>query len=74
MLDQLENLLQSNDELTALKLRDKLCINYGANDGIPLISTIKRFEIDIMTLKLQNTSIGIGSSLAGHVHGHTFAS
>ena len=53
MLDQLENLLQSNDELTARKLRDKLCINYGDNDVIPSISTIKRFEIKkIMTLKI----------------------
>jgi len=31
MLDHVENLLQSNDELTARKLRDDLCTNYGDN-------------------------------------------
>ena len=50
MLDQLENLLQIDDELTAQKLRDNVCITYNANDIIPSISTIKRFEINIMTL------------------------
>jgi len=57
MLDHVENLLQSNDELTARKLRDNLCTNYGDNNVIPSISTIKRFEFNIMAIKLQNTSI-----------------
>ena len=74
MIDHVENLLQSDDELTARKLRDDLCGNYGANDIIPSISTIKRYEFNIMASKLQNTCIGIASSLAGHAPGPTIAS
>jgi len=74
MLDHVENLLQSNDELTARKLKNDLCTNYGDNDVIPSISAIKRFEFNIMAIKLQYTSIGIASSWAGHAPGHTIAS
>jgi len=54
ILDQMEDLLRNDDELTARKLRDRLCVNNGANDTAPSISTIKRFKIKMMIAILHN--------------------
>jgi len=43
MLDKVEEFMRGDDELTASKLRDKLCDYFGPNDKVPSISTIKRY-------------------------------